>query len=99
MAVQKDDVDATAVATIGIFGAILAFVLIVGAQVLFYRVTKENDFKTQVAVGSTELHQVQTEQRTQINSYRWVDKEKEIVAIPIERAMELELHNLQSANK
>lgn len=97
--VQKDDVDATAVTIIAIFGSILAFVGIIGAQVLYYRVTRDSDYKTQVAVGAAELHDVQTAQRAQVNSYRWVDKEKEVVAIPIERAMEIELHNLQSVSK
>jgi biopolymer transport protein ExbB/TolQ len=96
---QKEDVDSQTVALIAIFGSVLTFTMIVGAQVLYYRVTKEADFKSRVAVGSSELHDVQTEQRGQINSYRWVNKEKEIAAIPIERAMELELHALQSTKK
>jgi hypothetical protein len=95
--VQKDDVDSQTVAIIGVFAAIVTFALIVGAQVLYYRMQKADEYRKVVAPGSTDLQNVVTEQRAAISTYHWVDKEKGVVAIPIERAMNLVLQQLQTA--
>lgn len=39
-----------------------------------------------------ELHRLQAEQRARLAGYRWVDKRAGIVAIPIERAMDIIAH-------
>lgn len=94
--VQKDDVDTQTVAIIGVFSAIMVFVLILGSQVLYYRMQNTDVTKKFVVPGSADLQTVVTEQRATISTYHWVDKDKGVVAIPIDRAMDLVLRQLQT---
>lgn len=96
MSVQKDDVDSQSLAIVGLFGAIAVFVLIVGVQVLFYRFEKSDMIKKVEAVGYADLQTMQNEHRTALSGYKWVDRQKETVAIPIERAMDLVVRDLQT---
>jgi hypothetical protein len=96
---QKDDVDVQQVAIVGAFSLILFVAIIVGAQVLFYRSEKADTlFKLKNGMPS-EARTLLTEERMKLASYRWVDRQKEVVAIPIERAMELQLKDLQAQAK
>ncbi len=95
--VEKENVDSQSVILVGIFGAVVAFVLILGIQVLYYRMQRTDEYKKVVAPGSTSLKQMLAEQHSSIGGYRWVDRDKDEVAIPIERAMELTVHSLQGA--
>jgi hypothetical protein len=72
---------------VGITGAILVFVLIVALQALFYHVQENAVRQKTYPEAPAELSRVQAEQLEHLNSYRWVDKEKGIVGIPIEEAM------------
>src|SRR4051812_17895202 len=94
--VQSDDVDAQTVAVIGICGAIITFVLIVLVQVLYYRMERLDEEKKFVEPGSTEVQTLVAEQKASLNGYRWVDKGKGVVAIPIERAKELVVEGLRA---
>ena len=93
--VEKDNIDAQSVAIVGVFGAVIAFVLIVGVQVLYYRMERTDEYKKVVAPGSIGLKEMVAEQETSLNGYRWVDRDKDLVTIPIDRAMELTVHDLQ----
>ncbi len=95
--VEKDNVDSQSVAIIGIFGAVLAFVLIVGVQVLYYKMEKTDQEKKVVAPGWVSLKEMVVEQRAGIANYRWVDRDKDTVTIPIERAMELVVRDLNGS--
>ena len=96
---QKDDVDVQQVAIVGAFSLILFVAIIVGSQVLFYRSEKADmQFKLKNGLPS-EVSILHTEERMKLASYRWVDRQKDVVAIPIERAMELQLKDLQAQAK
>ncbi len=45
------------------------------------------------------LNDLNTENQKALSSYRWIDKGKGIVGIPIDRAMELEVADLAAAQK
>jgi hypothetical protein len=93
---EDENIDTQRIVVIGIFGAVIAFVLIVVVQVLFYRMEKADEYVKFVAVKPAERIAVQTEQLDKLNGYRWVDRSTARVAIPIARAMELEVSTLQS---
>jgi hypothetical protein len=93
--VEKDNIDAQSVAIVGVFGAVIAFVLIVGVQVLYYRMERTDEYKKVVEPGSIGLKEMVAEQETSLNGYKWVDRDKDVVTIPIDRAMELTVHDLQ----
>lgn len=89
--VEPDDVDIGLLSIVGLFIAVVVFLIVVLCQAWFY------DWKNDVATGRSAatdvsqmpLSQAVVEQESQINSYRWVSRDKGIRAIPIERAMEL----------
>ena len=92
----RDDVNTLTVAIVGIVGAIMVFVVIVALQVWFYNLQEVETYKKVVSVPPQEYSSLVAEQEAQLNSYRWIDREKGVVAIPIERAAELVVHELSS---
>lgn len=92
----RDDVNTLAVAIVGIVGAIMVFVVVVALQVWFYNLQEVETYKKVVSVPPQEYSSLVAEQEARLNSYRWIDREKGIVAIPIERAAELVVQDLSS---
>jgi hypothetical protein len=70
-------------------GAILVFVIIVALQAFFYRAEEAERTTKIYAVAPEDLAKLRATQREQLSTYRWVDRDRRIVAIPIDRAMEL----------
>ena len=93
----NDGIDSQTLTIIALFGAAVTFVLIVGVQVLFYRMQKTDFQHKVIEPGCADLKAAVTEQRTQLDQYKWVDRDKGRVMIPIERAMDLTVRELQGA--
>lgn len=84
----KSDINVPAIATIGVVSVCLLLVLILGVEALFTgQEQAEIDRYNNNPVLSLENLKVQ--QQVRLNSYRWVDREKQIVAIPIDQAMRI----------
>lgn len=90
---EQENIDSQRLAVVGIFGALVIFVAIVGVQVLFYRLEK-SDVLSKDTNKPRDLAIVQTEQATSISTYRWVDRSTATVTLPIKRAMQLEVDRL-----
>lgn len=86
---RPSDPNAPLTVLVGVVGAVVLFVVIVLLQAFFYRAERAERERKVVAVGAEELSQLRARQRDQLNSYRWVDPKAGVVAIPIERAMDL----------
>ncbi len=87
---RYDDPNVPASAVVGLVGAILLFVIIVGLQALFYRMQDAEIADKVHSQPYEELRQLDAEQLEQLNSYGWVDQQAGTVHIPIDRAMQLE---------
>jgi hypothetical protein len=74
---------------VGAVGIIMLAVVILLLEVLFHRTTEAERWRKVVSQQPEELRRVQAEQLDRLNSYRWIDEQNGVVAIPIERAMEL----------
>jgi hypothetical protein len=86
---QGGDPQTSSTLVAALVGAILVFVIIVALQAFFYR-SEEMERATKIyAVVPEELAKARATQQEQLNTYRWVDRDRRIVAIPIDRAMEL----------
>jgi hypothetical protein len=73
-------------------GAVFALALVAGIfglQAYFYRAEDDENTRKVVAVAPEELARARAEQAEQIHSYRWIDRTKGVVGIPIEDAMDL----------
>lgn len=97
--VEQENVDTQSVAIVGIFGAIVTFVLILGVQVLYYRLMRTDYLKKVVAPGCAELHEMVSEQQGSIQSYKWADRSKQVVTIPIATAMDAVVEDLKATRR
>lgn len=86
---RYDDPDVPASAVVGILGAILLFVIIVGLQALFYQMEDRELARKVYDQPYEALQQLDADQLETLNSYGWVDPQQRIAHIPIDRAMEL----------
>jgi len=86
---RYDDPNVPASAVVGLVGAVLLFVIIVGLQALFYRMQDAEVAEKVYSQPYEELRQLDADQLEQLNSYGWVDQQAGTVHIPIDRAMEL----------
>ena len=91
--VDDGDPKWTSTLYVGAVGGFLLIVTVVGLIALFnVMVARETEKKRiNVPINSFELYN--NTQLRELNSYGWVDREKETVHIPIERAMELTLRD------
>jgi len=94
---SHDDPDAPMTAIIGAIGVFVVFLIIVGLQALFYHVQKEQTREKTYGFAFDQLRTAQSGQLQQLHTYRWVDQTRGVVAIPIDRAMELTVAELQRA--
>lgn len=76
------------VAVVGVVSSVVLVAAIVVLQALYYRAQDKENVRKAVFVPP-EVQSVQAEQLGQLEGYRVVDPEREVVAIPIDRAMEL----------
>jgi hypothetical protein len=95
--VERDDLNTPAIVTVGIVASVAVFAIIVALQAWFAQAQREEHQLKVVAPRFEELVGVVAEQQTQLHTYRWVDRQNGVVAIPIERAMELVARERQGA--
>jgi nitroreductase len=86
---ERDAPDVAKIAIIGIVGALILFVIIVGLQALFYGMEREEVTRKQVASPPMTVTQLRAQHEEQLTTYRWIDQKAGIVAIPVDRAMKL----------
>ena len=87
--VEVSDPDAFSTVTVGIAGSILLVVIIVALVAMYEQVSRREFERKVVAEAPQELRSVRVDQLQQLSTYRWQDRRAGVVAIPIERAMEL----------
>ena len=69
-----------------IIGTTVAIILVILSTV-FYRTTDQAIYEKQLSINDSELELLKNSQKKNLHSYGWIDKEKQIVHIPIEEAM------------
>ena len=86
---EPDSLNSVAIFAIGAVGALVVYTAVVGLQA-YYRHTITQEEQRKAVVGAdAELRSATAAQEQALAGYRWVDQEKQIATIPIERAMEL----------
>ncbi len=90
MTANRDgDPKASTTILVGLVGAIVVFVIIVGLQALFYRTEQALDAERNYPAMAEDLSRVRADQLERLHSYRWIDQDHAVVGIPIDVAMEL----------
>ena len=65
------------------------FAIIILLEVMFYRIEARDRYEKDFSQPPAELTSLVQQQQARLAEYRWVDEKKGVVAIPIDRAMEL----------
>jgi len=84
-----DDLDTTMIAFVGVVGTIITVFLVFAVAALSQSFEKtENEVKV-VEVPEATSDSILANQAAALTEYRWIDQDKNIVAVPIDRAMEI----------
>jgi hypothetical protein len=74
---------------VGMIGTAVTIVLVTLLHSYYGHAVKGEVARKVLAQPAVAVNQVRAEQLRQINEYRWIDPNAKVVAIPIDRAMEL----------
>jgi hypothetical protein len=99
--VEPDEVNVGLLAVVGTFAAVVVVLIVVLLQAWFYNWRGSMADAKTLPMNSPEtpLGRALVEQQEKINSYHWVNREAHVRAIPIQRAMELEVQEMAAAQK
>lgn len=89
MPAARENLDTPLIITIGVLLVILTFVLILLLQAWFFQAQGEEYDRKVTSQRSEELATLVAAQEETLHSYRWIDKDKGVVGIPIDRAMDI----------
>lgn len=84
---RYDDVNTQNVTVIGLCGAVGTFVIIVALQVMYYQFESREMARKVLNVPQAGPESVLNDQRARLSSYGWVDRDQQVVAVPIDVAM------------
>jgi mono/diheme cytochrome c family protein len=82
----RREVNAPLIWTVGIVSALLLLVVIFGMQAWFYAAERDEIARKWEQAGNPWLDNLRREQTRNLTTRRWVDVEKQIVTMPIDRA-------------
>lgn len=90
---HKDDTNSQLIITIGAVAGFLVIVLTIGLQAWFLNEEQsETELKWAEAVNHR-LKDLRSTQAANLSTYRWIDKDKQIAAVPIDEAMKTLIQN------
>jgi hypothetical protein len=86
---ETTDPRSGAIALVGAGIVILLVLIIVGVEAYYDRVRDQQIFVKQLQPVSEDLKALRAREDTDLNSYRYIDRAKGAVRLPINRAMDL----------
>lgn len=86
---RHDDLNVPMIALFGVLACVLTFALVLGVQVLYYRVANSEVQRKVIAAQAMDSASIMAEQEAKLARYGWLDRAQGRATIPIERAMEL----------
>jgi len=89
MATMPDKVNAPLIITTGAVSGLLVIVIVIGLQAWFLSEQQAESARKNENAVNYALADLQTRQIKQLSGNRVVDKDKQVVAIPIEQAMSI----------
>ena len=99
--VEPDEVNVGLLAVVGTFTAVVVVLIVVLLQAWFYnwRGSMAEDKMLPMNSPETPLGRAIIEQQEKIGSYHWINREAQVRAIPIQRAMEVVAQEMAAAQK
>ena len=87
--IEPEGINTSTVGVIVGLGSLVVVVLVYFTQALFFSVESQIDTANRVGSAGAEVRSIEATQRESLNGYRWRDRDKGRVALPIARAMDL----------
>jgi hypothetical protein len=84
-----DEIRVGPIVMIGVIGLVVTVVIVLGLQALVLREEQAEYRRKVVDRPYRELLNLEADQSEVLDAYRWIDEEKGVVGIPVERAMEI----------
>lgn len=94
-----DDPKSSAVAMAGFVGTLVLVVTMVALQALYYR-EEAVEIARKSMQGTAvpkELDDARQRQLADLNTYHWIDKDKQVAGLPIQEAMKMTLRELAAS--
>jgi hypothetical protein len=86
---RADNLNIPALVVTGVVSVLIVVAVVVLISAWFHRAYQAEVDVKQILPPSQDLRKVTLDQQSELNRYGWIDEEQGVVAIPIERAMEL----------
>ncbi len=96
---DRADPNAKTIIYVGIVGTVAVFLIVILLQIVFYQTQEMETYRKVVSQDPEELTQLVSQQQTELNTYGWVDEANGIARVPIYRAMELTVQDIEAARK
>jgi hypothetical protein len=99
--IEPDEVNTGMMVIVGAFIAVVFVLVVVLIQAWFYNLREDVAARRTLPATDpqTALGRALLEQEEQLNSYRWINRQAKIRAVPIEQAMKLVTAELASNHK
>ncbi|QDT45528.1 hypothetical protein Pan241w_56530 [Gimesia alba] len=94
-----DDLDTTMIAYVGFVGTVVTFFLVFAIAALDMSFEKSENVEKVILVPEKNAESILANQAAALTEYRWIDQDKNIVAVPIDRAMEIVVQEEQAKQK
>ncbi len=94
-----DDLDTTMIAFVGVVGTIITFFTVFAVAALSSSFEKSETEVKVIEVPEVTSDSVLANQAAALSEYRWIDQDKNIAAVPIDRAMEFVVQEEQEKQK
>jgi len=88
-----DDLNNKKIVAIGVWGFLITFVIVILLQAAYYQQKYVNDERK--ASEYPQTVEMLEKQQQELEGYKWIDKDKGVIAIPIEKAKEEVVKELQ----
>ena len=97
MAVERDNLDIHGIVLNVTVFALVTVIVVISLQIVYF-VASEQQFRRKVVeVPAAEVEALNRKQSEELRGYRWIDRERGIVSIPIDRAIALVARESSSA--
>ena len=96
---RHDDLNVPVMAYWGVLSCLLTFAIILGIQVVYYRAANAEVRRKVVGAVYVDSETVLAAQEAKLARYGWLNRDAGIVAIPVDRAMEIMVREQADSNR
>ena len=93
MAEYHEDTNSPLILVIGAVSGFLVIVIVIGLQAWFLSEEQTELSQVYSEAENYQLQELREEQERNLSTYRWIDREKQIVAVPVDEAMKMLIEN------